>query len=55
MRMTLPSLVGLSPRLAARIPFSTGIIRDGSKGCATIIAGSGTDSVATWLSGTIEP
>src|SRR5258708_5242705 len=55
MRMTLPSFVGFSPRLAARMPFSTFPIWDGSNGCARIIAGSGTDSDATWFSGTIEP
>src|SRR5258708_17392395 len=55
MRITLPSFVGFSPRLAARMPFSTFPIWDGSNGCARIIAGSGTDSDATWFSGTIEP
>ena len=28
---------------------------DGSNGCATISAGSGIDSVATWFSGIFEP
>ena len=55
MRITLPSLAGFSPRLAARIAFSTAPISVGSNGCATISVGSGTDSAATWLSGTIEP
>src|SRR5258708_27440590 len=55
MRMTLPSFVGFSPRLAEGIPFSTFPMWDGSNGCGMIIAGSGTDRDATWFSGTIEP
>ena len=35
--------------------FSIAPISDGSNGCAMIIAGSGTDSVATWLIGIFEP
>ena len=55
MRTTLPSLVGLRPRLALRMDFSTAPSSEGSKGCARIIVGSGMDSEATWLSGMLEP
>ena len=55
MRTTLPSFAGLSPRSDERIAFSMAVISDGSNGCATISVGSGTESVATWLSGIFEP
>jgi len=55
MRITLPSFEGLSPRSDERIAFSISFIVDGSNGCATMSAGSGTDSDATWLSGTFDP
>ena len=54
MRTTLPSFAGLSPRSDARMAFSIAPISDGSNGCATISAGSGTDSVATWLIGILR-
>ena len=38
-----------------RIAFSIAPISDGSNGCATISAGSGIDSAATWLSGIFAP
>jgi hypothetical protein len=44
MRMTLPSLAGLRPRFELRMAFSMAPISDGSKGCATIIVGSGIES-----------
>ena len=47
MRMTLPSLAGLSPRSDERIVFSMMLMSEGSNGCATISEGSGTDSEAT--------
>ena len=35
--------------------FSIADITDGSNGCATMSAGSGTESVATWLIGILAP
>jgi hypothetical protein len=55
MRITLPSFDGLSPRSDERIAFSISFIVDGSNGCATMSAGSGTDSDATWLMGIFDP
>ena len=55
MRMTLPSFDGFSPISEERIAFSISFIVERSNGCATISAGSGTDSVATWLSGIFDP
>ena len=55
MRTTLPSLVGLRPRSEARMAFSIAPSSDGSNGWATIVMGSGIDSVATWLSGIRDP
>jgi hypothetical protein len=55
MRTTLPSLLGLRPRSDARIARSIAPINDGSKGCATIIVGSGTDKEATWFKGIFVP
>ena len=37
------------------MPLSIAAISDGSNGCTTIIAGSGIDIVATWLSGILLP
>ena len=51
MRITLPSFAGLRPRSDARIAFSMRPSCDGSNGCATINAGSGTERLASWLSG----
>src|SRR5262249_43310672 len=50
-----PSFDGLRPRSDERIAFSISFIVEGSNGCATINAGSGTDSVATWLIGILDP
>ncbi len=55
MRTTLPSLAGFRPRSDARMAFSIAPINEGSNGCATISAGSGTDSAATWLIGILAP
>src|SRR5262245_29761859 len=55
MRSTLPSLDGLRPRSDSRTARSSAAMIDGSNGCATIRAGSGTDMVATWLIGIFDP
>ena len=55
MRTTLPSFDGLRPRSDARIADSMALSCDGSNGCATIMVGSGTDRLATWLIGILEP
>ena len=39
MRMALPSVAGLSPRLALRIAFSMVAVSDGSNGVATMSVG----------------
>src|SRR5438552_14085538 len=55
MRITLPSLDGLSPRSDARMAASMAFICEGSNGCATMSEGSGTERPATWLSGILAP
>ena len=50
-RITWPSVDGVKPRLAARIAFSTACTIERSQTCTLIMRGSGTLTVASWLSG----
>ena len=54
-RITLPSLLGFSPRLALWMARSIAPIWVGSNGWAAISVGSGTDKVATWFNGIWVP
>jgi hypothetical protein len=53
--MILPSFDGLTPRSDSRIAFSTSRIEPLSNGVTTSIRGSGTEMVASWLSGVRVP
>ena len=54
-RITLPSLVGLTPRSLSRMAFSIAAEEPLSYGLMTAIRGSGTCSEDSWLSGVIAP
>ncbi len=54
-RMTLPSLLGLSPRSDSMMAFSTAFIDDLSYGVIVIRRGSGAATVAICLSGVETP
>ncbi len=54
-RMTLPSLLGVSPRSDFRMAFSMAGICDVSHGWMTSVLGSGTESEAIWLIGVCAP
>ena len=53
--MFWPSTIGLRPRPAVRIAFSTALTFDRSQTCTDSIRGSGAETVATWLSGMLAP
>ena len=55
MRITRPSLLGFSPRLAPWMARSMAPIWEASNGSATISVGSGTLRPATWFSGSRVP
>ena len=50
-RSTCPSVAGDRPRLESTIAFSTAFTIDLSQTCTESSRGSGTLTVATWLSG----
>ena len=54
-RITLPSLVGFTPRSLLRIAFSIAAIEDLSKGWMTTIRGSGMWNEASWFIGVWVP
>src|SRR5438309_5185419 len=54
-RMTWPSVCGLSPSPASRIALSTALTMARSHTWTVIIRGSGTLTLASWLSGTVPP
>src|SRR5437588_273461 len=54
-RMTWPSVWGLSPSPASRIALSTALTIARSHTWTVIIRGSGTLTLASWLSGTVPP
>ena len=54
-RSTWPSVAGESPRLESTIAFSTGLTIDLSQTWTEISRGSGTLTVASWLSGMWVP
>ena len=54
-RIDCPSAAGLRPRPAERMAFSTAPASFRSHTWTTIIRGSGTLIVATWLSGMTDP
>ena len=54
-RMTVPSLVGLTPRSESRIARSIAPIELLSYGVTTAMRGSGTVSEASWMTGVIAP
>ena len=53
--MTVPALMGLSPRSEVRIAFSTTETMGFSQGLTVRVRASSTLMLATWLSGTSEP
>ena len=53
-RIIWPSVIGLSPSPAERIAFSTGWTLDRSHTWTDSMRASGTDTVATWLSGMLR-
>ena len=55
MRMSEPSLAGVSPRSDARIAFSIALRRVLSQGWIVSSFGSGAATLATWLSGVSLP
>ena len=55
MRSVVPSRIGLKPRLASRIARSTAPTTDLSQTETEIMRGSGTVTVASWLSGIVVP
>ncbi len=55
MRSVVPSTIGLSPRFDSRIALSTAPTIDLSHTETEIMRGSGTEMVATWLTGISEP
>lgn len=54
-RMTLPSLVGFTPRSLSRMAFSTACMDDLSKTWTMTIRGSGSVNDASWLIGVGVP
>jgi len=55
MRMTWPTVVGVRPRLEARIAFSTTATMVFSKGVMVSERASATAMLATWGNGTSDP
>ena len=53
--MFWPSTIGLMPRPALRIAFSTGPTLERSQTWTDSMRGSGAETVATWLSGMFAP
>ncbi len=54
-RITLPSLLGESPRSDLAMPFSISFICEASHGWIMMVRESGTDTVASWLIGVRLP
>ena len=50
-RISAPSMIGLSPRLASRMAFSTALTWPLSQTCTEMVRASGVETVATWLIG----